>query len=41
MSGDMWCDFCGDKPKSAFVKVNGRNYEVCGHCESLTIQDKN
>ncbi|UGO50674.1 hypothetical protein PQE68_gp083 [Bacillus phage vB_BanS_Sophrita] len=37
---DMWCDFCGDKPKGATVRVNGKTYEVCTHCERLTVQDK-
>lgn len=37
---DMWCDFCGDKPKSCTVKVDGKTYEVCNSCERLTVQDK-
>lgn len=37
---DIWCDFCNDKPKTAVVTVRGKKYEVCGHCESLTVQDE-
>lgn len=37
MSEDIWCDFCGDKPKSVLVKERGRfkAYHICNHCESL------
>jgi ribosome-binding protein aMBF1 (putative translation factor) len=40
LSNDMWCDFCGDKPKADTVKVQGKSYDVCNHCASLAVQDK-
>ena len=37
---DEWCEFCDDRIKSAVVRVNNREYDVCNQCESLTVQDK-
>lgn len=38
---DMWCDFCGDKPKECTITLiykNGyqKEVEICKHCKSLT-----
>ena len=37
---DMWCEFCDQKPKNTIVKVRGKEFAVCSHCESLTVQDR-
>lgn len=37
MKDDMWCDFCGERPKEVLVKERGRFkvWHICKHCESL------
>ncbi|EJV41759.1 hypothetical protein [Bacillus toyonensis] len=34
----MWCQLCDDKIIGTTVKIQGKTYEVCNHCASLTIQ---
>jgi ribosome-binding protein aMBF1 (putative translation factor) len=34
---DEWCMFCESKMKQTTVRVKGKEWEVCNHCKSLTV----
>lgn len=36
---DIWCVLCGDGMKDTYIVLQGKRFDCCRYCKSLTIGD--